>query len=156
MTAPDPVPARHAPRRAALFLLLAALCLATGALAGCTLTGLNGRKCAVVFLVDGAQLRPTYKQFQEVDKALGPAMEQKGYVLIHDLHEAEFLAKVEVVPSQTDPTRTNLVLRDVVENDLVRVDDARFSPSIIESIREHNEAFRGFTRPGDERVDRDP
>lgn len=156
MTPPESVPAQPALRRAALRLLLAALCLAAGALSGCALTGLKGRKCAVVFLVDGAQLRPTYKQFQEVDKALGPAMEQKGYVLIHDLHEAEFLAKVEVVPNQADPTRTNLVLRDVVENDLVRIDDARFSPSIIESIREHNEAFRGFTRPGDERVDRDP
>ncbi len=133
---------------------MSALGLAVGALAGCSVSGLKGRKCAVVFLVDGHQVRPTYKQFQEVDKSLGPAMEERGYVLIHDLHEAEFLAKVEVVPNQADPSRTDLVLRDVVENDLVRVDDARFSPSIIESIREHNEAFRGFTRPGDEPVER--
>lgn len=144
-----PVPPRRRLRLSLRFVLLAVLSLACAGLTGCSVSGLKGRKCAVVFLVDGHQVRPTYKQFQEVDKALGPSMEQKGYVLIHDLHEAEFLAKVEVVPNQNDPSRTNLVLRDVVANDLVRVDDARFSPSIIESMREHNEAFRGFTRPGD-------
>ena len=116
---------------------------------GCALTGLKGRKCTVVFLIDGHQVRPTYKQFQEVDKALGPSMEQRGYVLIHDLYEAEFIATVEVVANPTDPSRTNLILKEVIDNDILRIDDARFSPSIIESTREHNEAFRGFTRPGD-------
>ncbi len=132
---------------ARLAALLAFLFLAAFP-AGCVSSSLKGRKCAVLFVIDGHQVRPTYQQFEAADKAFGPAMAKRGYVLIHDLHEADFIATVEVRANPTEPSRTDLVLRDIIDNNVTRSDD-RFAPSIIESIREHNEAFRGFTRPSD-------
>ncbi len=131
---------------------LFALCVVSLALAtaGCTSSQLKGQRCTVILLVGGHQVRPTYEQFKAIDKALGPAMEQRGLVLIHEINEADMVATVEVVPRQSDPSQTDLFVRSITQNDISRADDARFSPSIIESIREHNEAFRGFTRPGDE------
>jgi hypothetical protein len=128
-------------------LLFAGLVLSLSS--GCISSSAKGTRCAVVLLVSGHQVRPTFAQFQAIDQALGPSMAQRGLVLIHEMHEAEMLATIELVPRQEDPSRTDLVVREVSTNDYVRTDDSRFSPSIIESIREHNEAFRGFTRPTD-------
>lgn len=134
-------------------LLIFTTALAACGLGGCIGTGLKGKRCLLLLLVDGHQVRPTYAQFQAIDKALGPQLlEQRGLVLIHDIYEAEMVATVEIVPRQSDPSQTDLILRDVTENTATRAEDVRYSPSIIESIREHNEAFRGFTRPGDEPV----
>jgi hypothetical protein len=134
-------------RFARAIALLAVLFLAAFPV-GCMSSGVKGRKCAIMFLVDGHQVRPTFEQFEAADKAFGPAMAERGFVLIHEFHEADYIATVEVRANPTDPSRTDLVLRDIIDNTITRADD-RFAPSIIESIREHNEAFRGFTRPTD-------
>lgn len=102
-----------------------------------------------MFLIDGRQVRPTDELFEAADKAFGPAMARRGIVLTHNFHEDDYIANVEVRVNPTDPSRTDLILRDVIDNNLLRLDDSRYSPSIIESICEHHEAFRGFSRPTD-------
>lgn len=74
-----------------------------------------------MLIVDGVHLRPSAAQFAALETRLTRELGSHGFILIRDLNEARFIARIEVVPNATDPAINDLVIREISPNRFKRL-----------------------------------
>ncbi len=125
------------------FTLFAAL-VAIAVSGGCVAQRLSSRTCAVLLVLDGKQVYPTARQFAAVERKLAPMFRERGFLLMRELEETDFIATVECRVDPADAARTDLIVRDIADNTFRRSVNRVVFPSIQQVEREQAEVM---TRP---------